>query len=548
MPAFFARWVSFFSLCVLLSIKSFAVPFYGHRMVVAGPSPTIDDISREISTKGGNVVDVAVAIGFGLAVTSPYYGALGGGGFALVKSGPRPVAALDFREVAPRSSHAKMYVETTPKASVDGGLAIGVPGVTAGLWELHRKHGKLAWKSVLAPAIRMARDGFRVSGEWAQLTEKNESRFSPGGLSAFFKKDGSSYKPGEILRQPALANALQIIAAQGAKGFYEGPIAKDLASTIQSAGGVITKEDLRDYKTRWLEPLKSQFQGHTLYLMPPPSSGGVVIHGALRIAELTNLPAHRPLSIDELHGLAEALKIAFRGRTLLGDPDFTKNPLSELMSDSTLRSWAQQVKADRTLKIEPMKESEQTTHFSVMDAHGNAVALTVTLNGDYGSGIVSSKYGIALNNEMDDFTTRPGEPNMFGLIQGRANEVAPGKRPLSSMSPTLVEKDGKIVMSLGSPGGPRIISAVTQVLYRTLVNGFDMDQAIQAPRLHHQFQPDKLFVDANRFSPEVLALLEKRGHKIEESRVAKVYGVRRTAKGLLEAAFDSRGEGGAGGH
>lgn len=536
------------SLAVLFSLTAEGVPFRGHRMVVAGPTPTSNDIALEISLKGGNVVDVAVAVGFGLTVTSPYYGALGGGGFALVKSGDRPVEALDFREVAPKASSPTMYVDTPKRASIDGGLAVGVPGVTAGLWSLHQKYGRLPWKTVMAPSIRLAKSGFRVSGEWVQLTEKNRTRFSPGGVSAFFKKDGTGYKPGELLKQPALARALEQIAGRGHKGFYEGEIARDIISAVRSAGGTITAEDLRDYKTRWLAPLKTEFLGHTLHLMPPPSSGGVVITSALRVIDSLNIRNHKPLSVDELHGLAEALKIGFRGRARLGDPDFVKNPIEELTSAEFLRSLSTRVKPDRTLKLEPMKESEQTTHFSVMDAVGNAVAFTVTLNGDYGSGVVSQKFGIALNNEMDDFTTRPGEPNMFGLIQGRANEIAPGKRPLSSMSPTLVEKDGRIIMSLGSPGGPRIISAVTQVLYRVLANGFDMDQAIQTPRLHHQFLPDTVYVDAGRLSPEVLSLLGKRGHKIEESTVAKVYGVRLTKEGWIEGAYDSRGEGGAGGH
>lgn len=525
----------------------FAIPVMGHRMMVAGPSPYSAEIVREIVESGGNVVDASVAVAFGLAVTSPYYAALGGGGFALVKLGDRPIRALDFREIAPKAANAKMYLEAGKSASVDGGLAIGVPGVAAGLWELHRSYGKLPWKTLVSPALRLARNGFRVSGEWTSLTEKNEARFSPGGISVFFKKRSQMYKPGEILRQPALAKALERIAAQGAKGFYEGPVAKDIAESVKKAGGIITLTDLKAYQTRWLEPLKTEFHGHTLHLMPPPSSGGVVIASALKVAEAIGLHNKKPLSVDELHGMAEALKIGFRGRARLGDPAFVKNPIADLLSAENLLVRAKDIKNDRVLKLEPMKESEQTTHFSILDADGNAVAFTVTLNGDYGSGVVSSKFGIALNNEMDDFTTRPGEPNMFGLIQGRANEISPGKRPLSSMSPTLVEKDGKIVMSLGSPGGPRIISAVTQVLYRTIVSGFDLDQAIQAPRVHHQFLPDTLHVDAQRLSPEILDLLRKRGHKVAESPVAKVYGVRRTSKGLLEAAFDARGEGGAGG-
>ncbi len=537
------------SMLAMAALDAHAIPSIGHKMMVAGPSPCSAGIVREIADKGGNVIDATVAVAFGLAVTSPYYAALGGGGFAMVKVGDGPVRALDFRETAPRDADAKMYVGGAKNASIDGGLAVAVPGMAAGLWDLHRAHGKLPWKTLLAPSIRLAKSGFRVSGEWTRITERNKERFNPGGVKAFFKKDGSAYRPGETFKQPSLARALERIASRGAKGFYEGPIAADIVSAIKKSGGTVSLEDLKSYRTRWLEPLKTTFEGHSLHLMPPPSSGGVVITTALKVLDAVGLKTKRPLSIDELHGLAEALKIGFRGRIRLGDPDFSKNPIAELTSTETIAKLAKRIKADKALKLEPLREeSGQTTHVSVMDASGDAVALTVTLNGDYGSGVVSPEYGVALNNEMDDFTTRPGEPNMFGLIQGRENEIAPGKRPLSSMSPTLVEKNGQIVMTLGSPGGPRIISAVLQVLYRTLVSGFDMDQAIQAPRVHHQFLPDVLHVDARRLPPETLDALRARGHKVEESVVAKVYGVRRIGKSLLEAAFDSRGEGGAGGY
>jgi gamma-glutamyltranspeptidase/glutathione hydrolase len=352
-----------------------------------------------------------------------------------------------------------------------------------------------------------------------------------------------------MLRQPALAKFLRLYRQRGDKAFYSGKVAKDIAETVQATGGVITEKDLSAYKVRWLQPLSVDFQGHRLHLMPPPSSGGIVIGSALKLIDYSALKKLKPQSVEELHLLAEILKISFRGRNLLGDPQFHSNPLAHLISGEYLEPLAKQLSPKKRLKLEPLadvhgsKESTETTHLSVLDIEGNAVAMTVTLNGNYGSGVVSKKYGISLNNEMDDFTTRPGEPNMFGLVQGKANQVEAGKRPLSSMSPTLVEKDGRIVMSLGAPGGPRIISGVIQVLYRTLVNGWNMDIAIQAPRVHHQFLPDQLYFDEFRLQPATQSGLQALGHSLQASSIARVYGIQLNKKGWLEAAFDSRGEG-----
>jgi gamma-glutamyltranspeptidase / glutathione hydrolase len=287
-------------------------------------------------------------------------------------------------------------------------------------------------------------------------------------------------------------------------------------------------------------------------MMPPPSSSGVVMATAFSLIQKLELDKRKFLSVDELHLLGEILSRSFRGRSLLGDPDFYKNPIGPLTSDTFLTDAAKSIDPKKTIALKPISPAEfpkeiETTHYSIMDSKGNAVALTVTLNGNYGSGVVSEKFGIALNNEMDDFTTKLGEANMYGLVQGEGNKVEPGKRPLSSMSPTLVEKDGQIMMTVGAPGGPRIISSVLQVIYRALVNGMDVDAAIQAPRIHHQFSPHVLFVDAQKLSPDVLDLLRQRGHTVEESWVAKVYAVKRNASGWLEGSHDSRGEGATGG-
>lgn len=544
------RWLSAVLLLVFVNVQAWAVPSEGTHMMISGPSPYAVETAKKVAEQGGNVIDVAVAVGLTLSVTSPYYAALGGGGFALVKMSDQ-VEVLDFRETAPGKTSPQFYLDKAEDASRNGGTAVGVPGFPAGLYALHQKYGKLKWEKLFQQSLLLARRGFRVSGEWVDKTSQNQKRFQVGEKH-FLDKKGKLLKPGEVLKQPGLYNALKRFQSKNVKGFYEGAVAKDIVQAVQKSGGVFELSDLKNYKVRWLKPLTTDFNGYKVYMMPPPSSGGVVILSALELIEKMNLTKYKPLSVDELHLMSEILSRSFRGRALLGDPDFHKNPIDHLTSDEYLTKMAKSISLKKTNKLEPLttfgsKESKETTHYSVMDSKGNAIALTVTLNGSYGSGVVSDKYGIALNNEMDDFTARPGEPNMYGLVQGKGNLVEPGKRPLSSMSPTLVEKDGRIVMSLGAPGGPRIISGVLQTLYRVLGNQWDVDKAIQAPRVHHQFLPHKVFVDANRLSPEILEALRKRGHVVEEGWQAKVYAVRFNEENFLEAAFDLRGEGAAGG-
>lgn len=525
---------------------AFAVPAEGQKIMIAGPSPSAVEVGKEIARKGGNAVDVAVAVGLSLAVTHPYYAGFGGGGFALVKMGSE-VQALDFREIAPKKSSPDLYKDKPENASVQGGLAVGVPGIPAGLWELHKKHGKLKWQQLFPGAIKLAEDGFEVSGEWSHLTSRKQEEFSVAGKAVF-----KPLRPGDRLKQPQLAKFLRKYRSQGPAAFYQGDVAKDLVETINSQGGIYSLDDLRDYKTRWMTPLSVNYKDFRVHLMPPPSSGGIVIAQALKMMEMVKINEKLPLSVDELHLLAEVMKLSYRGRSLLGDPDFAKNPLKELQDEKYLKKLVSMIKPKKVIDVEPLKdvsfESEQTTHFSVMDANGNTVAMTITLNGNYGSGVVTPKYGIALNNEMDDFTTRPGKPNMFGLIQGDANKVQAGARPLSSMSPTIVEKNGQTILSLGSPGGPRIISAVLQVLYRTLTQPFDIDQAIQAPRVHHQFLPNIVFTDALKLPPETIQALQSRGHEVKTGSTAKVYGIHRRDDGILAGAYDLRGEGAAGGY
>ncbi len=547
------------ALCLALALMFVsavqAVPGEGTRIMISAPSDYAVDAGKAVYAKGGNLIDVAVAVGLALAVTNPSNASLGGGGFALLSMG-QGVDVLDFREAAPAATSPEFYVQLDKGASWNGGTAVGVPGVAAGLWAMHEKYGKLEWSQLFATALSLAQDGIEFSGTESRYAETQQDRLNAAGFKHFYKAPNQPYKPGEILRQPALADALTRLRDQGPDGFYRGAVAQDIAATVQANGGVITEADLANYRVRWLAPLVTRFKDHKLYMMPPPSSGGAVIKTAFELFERVTIEQQAPLSVGELHLMAEVLNRSFRGRALLGDPDFHANPFERILAPAYLDEMAQSIDLEKAVQLTPlvdkaMSESTETTQFSILDADGNAISLTVTLNGTFGSGVVSDKFGISLNNEMDDFTTRPGEPNAYGLLQGFGNRVQPGKRPLSSMSPTLVEKDGRVVMTLGAAGGPRIISSVIQTIYRVLVTGLDIDRAVQFPRVHHQFLPNKLYLDEFKFSPEVVSGLEQRGHQTVQQRpsyLGRIKAVRINEKGYLEASYDNRSEGAVGGY
>lgn len=525
----------------------FAAPFEGRNIVFSAASMEAVDVAKDIAQKGGNVVDTAVALSLAMGVTSPYFAALGGGGFAMVKMQGN-VEVLDFREQAPQQLNETSYVNLDKTSSITGGLAVGVPGMPAGLFELHKKYGKLPWRKLFKGAIQLAENGFQVSGDWHQRTENNKDRFNDFGKKINLDKKGNAIAPGKILKQARLAMALKRLKNKGIEDFYKGDIAKDIVESVNKAGGKLSLKDLEQYTVKWRKPITTNYQGFKMYLMPPPSSGGIVLKTAFDLMEKQEIHKLEAYSDRELHYFAEILARAYRGRTLLGDPDFHENPLDKLLSKDYLTRLNKSIYNGISIKLKPLneeeyfpkKESTETTHLSVMDKDGNAVSMTITLNGNFGSGVYSNKYGINLNNEMDDFTTKPGEANMFGLIQGSGNKVQAGKRPLSSMSPTIVEKDGETVLAIGSPGGPRIISSVLQVTYRHLINNYDIDEAIQAPRLHHQFLPHILYYEKNKFTPGSLSALKKRKHEIEESWAGRVYAVSRTKDGKLFGAYDQR--------
>ena len=531
-----------------------AVPAEGTRIMISAPTQYAVDAGKAVSAKGGNLIDVAVAVGLTLAVTNPSNATLGGGGFALINMG-QGVEVLDFREMAPGATSPDFYMKREKGASWTGGAAVGVPGVAAGYWAMHQRYGELPWAELFDTALQLAEQGVQVSGTMHRYAETQIDRLNAAGENHFFKAPGQPYAPGEFLRQPALGRVLEMLRDQGPDGFYRGAVAKDIANTVQAEDGVITESDLANYQVRWLEPLVTEYRGHKLYTMPPPSSGGAVIKSAFELFDRVAIDQYLPLSTDEIHVMAEVLNRSFRGRALLGDPDYHDNPFDEILSSQYLDKMAGSIVLEKSVQLKPLQDkqpddSNETTQFSILDAFGNAISLTITLNGSYGSGVVSKKYGIVLNNEMDDFTSRPNEPNTFGLIQGFGNRVQPGKRPLSSMSPTLIERDGKIVMTVGAAGGPRIISSVIQTIYRALVTGLDIDRAVQFPRVHHQFLPNKLYMDEFKFSPAVILGLRQRGHETVEQQpgyLGLVMAVRLNDKNYLEAAFDNRSEGAVGG-
>lgn len=540
-----------FVIFFLLNQLGNSVPLEGSKIMITTPAPLAAKWGEKIYRQGGNVADVAVAVGLMLSVTSPYYASLGAGGLGLIKMNGKNVEALDFRETAPHKTHEKFYLDK-PKFSSDvGPLAVGIPGFPAGLWAIHKKYGKLKWSQLFSEPILIAEKGFPVSGEWVDNTEKALDKFNISGIK-YFTNNKTPLNPGENLKQPQLAKALKLFRDLGLNAIYDGEIAKDIVETTKKLGGIIESTDLKNYKVRWLEPIVTNLDGYQIYLMPPPSSGGVVIKSALTLIDQLGLKNMKPLSSNELHYLAEIMKISFQARALLGDPDFNKNPVDQITNSERLKKLAEKISLNKSIKLDPLpedifKSKMETTQYNVMDIKGNAISITVTLNDNYGSNVVTDKFGIALNDEMDDFTTKPNEPNMYGLIQGKANYVQPGKRPLSSMSPTIVTQGNKTVLSLSASGGPRIITAVLQSMYRALINKFDMEKAINAPRVHHQFLPDILYYNKQEIQPDVFDKLSKL-HKMEDREwMGRANGVKLNEKNILEGAFDSRGEGASAG-
>lgn len=516
-------------------------PVHAHKAMVVSIHPQASQVGANILRQGGNAVDAAVATGFALAVVHPAAGNIGGGGFMLLRKANGEVHFLDFREKAPKAASRDMYLDAQgdviPNASLIGYKAAGVPGSVAGLLYAEQHWGKLSLRAVMAPAIRLARDGVRLTYEEAGSMH-NHALAQFADSHRIFQRDGKFYEPGDIFRQPELARTLERIAANPkANEFYKGAMARQLAAEIKRGGGLITAEDLAEYEVKERRPIQGTYRGYEVISAPPPSSGGITLMETLNILEGYNLSKMGDRSADSIHVTVEAFRRAFFDRAeLLGDSDFSQIPVAQLIDKKYADGWRQSLDMMRATDSKDVhrpsgfgeldrqaalhapftgRESNNTTHYSVVDAQGNAVAVTTTLNDSFGSAVTAGKLGFLLNDEMDDFTSKPGVPNGYGLIQGEANAIAPGKRPLSAMAPTIVLKDGKLFMVLGSPGGPRIISTVANILMGVIDYGLDIQQAVNAPRFHHQWQPDEIDIEKTGISPDTIKLLQARGHTIK---------------------------------
>jgi gamma-glutamyltranspeptidase/glutathione hydrolase len=526
-----------------------------HAMVVTS-HPLASEVGVDMLRRGGNAIDAAVAVAFALAVVHPVAGNIGGGGFMLVRQHDGAVHALDFREAAPTGATRDMYVDPAGKAtesSLTGPRSVGVPGSVAGLFEAHHKFGRLRWKDLVAPAIRLAREGYvldAVRSHAIALEAERLGRF-PASRAQFLTQ-GEAPPPGTRFIQADLARTLELIADSGPRVFYRGRIAELIAQEMARGGGLVTRQDLARYRAKWRTPVAIGYRGYTIYTMPPPSGGGVTLAEILNVME-----GYAPLppfgSAELMHLQTEAMRRAYTDRNaLLGDPDFVTMPLSRLLSKAYAASLRTAIDPHRATPMPPAagvrSEGTETTHYSIVDAQGDAVSCTTTLNNDFGSAVTVTGAGFLLNDEMDDFTSAPGKPNLFGLVQGEANAIAPGKRMLSAMTPSIVlDPAGQVVLVLGSPGGSRITTAVYQVVTDVIDQGMPLAEAIAAPRLHHQAQPDIVYVERGGFLRPSLDSLEAMGHKLSVwGYKTDVNAVARTPAGWLGVADPRRGGGAAG--
>jgi gamma-glutamyltranspeptidase / glutathione hydrolase len=509
----------------------------GHAMVVS-----VHELASRAGVQtieaGGNAVDAAVAVGFALAVVHPQAGNLGGGGFMLIRMADGTARFVDYREKAPAAATANMYLDAQgnviENASLVGYKAVGVPGSVAGMVYAEKKYGKLTLAQVVAPAVRLAREGYPLAWEDAEdLKDEVLSNFPES--RRIFQNNGHYFQPGETLRQPELARTLERIATDP-EDFYHGKLAQELAADIRKGGGLLTAEDLASYEVKEREPIHGTYRGYEIISAPPPSSGGVALVELLNILEGYDLASYGSRSAEGMHLTLEAFRRAFFDRAeFLGDPDFSKIPVAQLIDKKYAAAWRESIDPSRAsvskdlrrpaifskletyaaLHPQPLVvvEPEHTTHYSVVDGQGNAVAVTTTLNDSFGSHVTARGLGFLLNDEMDDFSSKPGTPNLFGLIQGPANAIGPGKRPLSSMVPTMVLKDGKLFLVLGSPGGARIITTVANILLGVVDYGLDIQQAVNAPRFHHQWLPDQSYIEPG-ISPDTIHILRQKGHTV----------------------------------
>jgi len=531
-------------------------PVVGRYTMVVSDHPLASAVGVEVLRRGGNAIDAAVAVAFALAVVHPQAGNLAGGGFLVYRAADGQVYSLDYRETAPAAASRNMYLDKSgalTNKSLTGALASGVPGAVAGIAEMHRRFGRLPWHEVVEPAVALARDGFVLDAPRARMFAGSEARLRrfPSTVAAFFP-GGRRPAVGDTLRQPELAHTLALIADSGAAAFYRGSIADLIVAQMQHSGGIITHQDLASYAPRWREPIQATYRGWHIISMAPPSSGGVTLTEMLNILEgYGQLP---PFGSGELlHLEIEAMRLAFTDRNrYLGDPGFVSMPIERLTSKAYAAQLRRGINPDRATPpsaMPPIIEGRETTHYSIVDQEGNAVAVTTTLNDNFGSALAVSGAGFLLNDEMDDFAAKPGTPNLFGLVQGEANAIEPGKRMLSAMTPTIVlDKVGRLAMGVGSPGGPTIITAVLQVVSNILDQDMTLAQAVSAPRIHHQGLPNSVLWEPGGINPDARRVLEAMGHAFRQrpGLLADVNAVLVTPQGLEGVADPRRGGGAAG--
>lgn len=531
-----------------------------NEAAVATAHPMATEIGVKILSDGGNAVEAAIAIQFALAVCYPIAGNIGGGGFMIYRSGEGIIDALDFREQAPLSSHRDMYLdqegEVIKDMSREGHLACGVPGSVDGMWKAFNKYSeKRNWHDLLKPAIDLARNGFPITEQQAENLNKNRKKFARVNYSPVPFLKPSLWKAGDTLVQKDLAKTLETIADYGRDGFYNYWVSNRILNEMKKGSGIINKNDLDQYEAVWRKPLTTEYRGYRFIGMPPPSSGGLALIQLLEMAEYFDIASMGRYSVKTLHLMAELYKRIFADRSeYMGDSDFCDVPIKDLLSEDYLKN--------RIADFDPLNasvsedidagliyESDQTTHFSVVDNDGNAVSITTTINTAYGSGVVVEGTGFLLNNEMDDFSVKAGYPNYFGLLGSEANSIQPGKRMLSSMSPTIVERDGKLYLVVGSPGGSKIITTVFQVLTDLIDHKQDLYSAIEACRVHHQWKPDYFYYEEDCLQESLIDSLENMGHFTKSREdYGRVDAIRKLSNGQLEAAADPRGDDTVGGY
>ncbi|MDC6363253.1 MULTISPECIES: gamma-glutamyltransferase [Flavobacteriaceae] len=525
------------------------------KAMVVSAREEASKIGTDIMKKGGNAFDAMVATELALAVAYPFAGNLGGGGFMVYRKNNGDIGGIDYREKAPLAAHKDMYLDSLgnviPNMSIVGATAVGIPGTVAGVMEVHEKFGSLPLSEIMEPVIALAQKGVVVTEKQAKRLESYKERFIE--VNGDSTKFAANFKDGDTIKYPELANTLKKILDNGKNGFYKGEVAQKLAAFVQEKGGYMTEEDLARYEAKWRDPIVFNYKDLRIISMSPPSSGGVTINQIFKMMEPHDVSKFGHNSVKTIQLFTEAARRAYADRNyFLGDPDFVDIPLETLLSDAYLLERMANFSFDQATPSSEVShgeveivESSETTHYSIVDSEGNAISATTTLNGGYGSKLYAAELGFFLNNEMDDFSSKPGVPNMFGLIGAEANSIAPEKRMLSSMTPTLVEKDGKLYMVVGTPGGSTIITAVAQTILNVYEFNLSMQEAVNAPRFHHQWLPDMIIFEPEGFPETLTDELKSKGYIINEERtpiIGKVDAIRVLPDGRLEGGADKRGD------